>query len=118
MIELDTKIGKLPIEEIKCEQCKKTLEFSVIENHSQKGGWFVGLECSNCSWIYPIVEPVTKVEMMIVRDVLTNHEDSIEILNRITKRRNKLNRQISTLKKANLVSPIPGEKEFNDWVTN
>ncbi len=92
MIGLDTEIGITHPDIKECDECGGKLYKMSIENHGA-GGWFKALECFECSKQFNI-RKFTSEEYRILR--------------------NKLSREISTLKKANLCKCKEGEEELVD----
>ena len=81
MIGILDEIGEFNPGIKECEECGGDLGLCLIENHGQ-GGWFKSLECEERGKRFNIM-PLKSIE-------------EIKVF------RNKMNRKISTLKKANL----------------
>jgi hypothetical protein len=80
MIGIDEEIGITHPDIKECDRCGSQLSKVEIENHGQ-GGWFNAVECDNCGKRFNITK--------------FTQED-------YRKLRNRLNRQISALKRTNL----------------
>ena len=93
-------------------------DYDVLTKQDMRSNVLIGL---NEGGFMEIVSGHTSLDCIVVRRALSKEERKEVNLNKLTIQRNKLNRKIATLKKANLKpqqAPAGGEKEFKEWLAN